>query len=145
MFHTKNRYERLRCTKRLKPGLWHHLAYVFEGSEQRLYIDGVLAARGPSKGGLKDNDFDLFIGAEPNADGEPVDAMTASIDEIRVSTGARYSGKAFKPSREHLKSDPSTHLLLHFDTAFGPFIRDHSGHEAHGKLIGKARCELEER
>jgi hypothetical protein len=122
----------------LNPGEWHHVAGVFDGGELRLYIDGSLKARTTGAGTRKLNTLPLMIGADVNADGDPTSQHSGSLDEVRLSHGARYSGESFTPERRHV-TDEDTRLLLHADAALGPWLHDSSARGAHPRLIRTAR------
>ena len=122
----------------LNPGQWHHVAGVYDGAEVRLYVDGSLSGRATATGARKHNSLPLMIGADVNGNGKRIDPHSGSIDEVRLSKGARYTGEEFSPSRRHT-SDEDTLLLLHADAAMGPWLHDSSGHGAHPTLLGDAR------
>jgi hypothetical protein len=122
----------------LNPGDWHHVAGVFDGGELRLYVDGSLQARTTGAGTRKLNTLPLMIGADVNAEGDPTSQHSGSLDEVRLSHGARYSGESFTPERRHV-ADEDTLLLLHADAALGPWLHDSSPQSAHPRLIGRAR------
>lgn len=121
----------------LAPGGWHHLAGVFDGSEVRTYLDGVLVARKAAEGTRKIRRTPLLIGAEVDGLGEAVDPFTGSVDEVRISSEARYSDERFEPLRR-FEPDPATVLLLHMDVERGAWQFDSSGHAAHGLRLGGA-------
>jgi hypothetical protein len=81
----------------------------------------------------------LFIGADPNHLGRPVDHLKGQIDEVRLSRVARYSKARFKP-KKRFEDDKETLLLLHFDRDLGPYVLDHSSKKAHARRLGNARC-----
>ena len=116
---------------------WHHVAGVYDGSEVRLYIDGRLVANKAGSGKRTTNDLPLMIGADVNRSGEPTSHFKGMIDEVRVSSSARYQGELFTPARWH-KSDDSTMLLYHMDGEIGPWVYDESSNRAHGWIEGEA-------
>ncbi len=116
---------------------WYHIAGVFDGSEVRLYVDGRAVAVAEAPGKRKLNKLPLFIGADPNGNGNPVNHLNGWIDEVRLSTGARYRAD-FEP-RSRSKPDAATLLLFHFDHDLGPFALDHSGSAAHSVRMGNAQ------
>lgn len=118
-------------------GEWAHLAGVFDGSAVRLFVNGQPVGASPASGDRSTNSLPAYIGAEPNRRGEPNDFFAGRIDEVRVSTVARYS-EPFSPTRFHVP-DSNTWLLLHFDRALGPFAPDHSSQGGHAELRGAAR------
>jgi len=123
----------------LETGHWHHVAGVFDGREVRLYVDGRLAASRPGKGRRTTNRHPFYVGADPDRDGRPVDHLEGLVDEVRLSTKARYTGDGFRPPR---RCDPDEHtlLLLHLDRDLGPFVVDASGHGRHPVRLPPATC-----
>ncbi len=106
--------------------VWMHLAAVEEyGKERRLYINGQLVDTEPSKPewfGAKSGP--LKLGA----------TMVGLLGEARVSTVARYD-KNFTP-QFGFKPDEHTLALYHFDEGEGNVLRDSSGNNHHGKIVG---------
>ena len=122
----------------LEPRQWHHLAGVFDGRSVRLYVDGREVASLPGSGERTKNAFPLFIGADPDKNGKPIDHLHGRIDEVRLSSIARYTG-TFEPSR-HTTADEHTLLLFHLDREIGPLIPDSGPHRRHGAITGSGRC-----
>lgn len=120
----------------LKPGRWHHLAGVFDGSQVRLYLDGELVGSRPGEGSRTRGYAPLYVGADPNRSGAPVSFIEGLIDEVRVSKTARYAGEKFKPERR-FEPDGDTLLLLHLDASLGPIAPDHSSGARHAVRHGK--------
>jgi hypothetical protein len=121
----------------LRRGRWQHLAGVHDGSEIRLYLDGSLVASAAATGTRKRNGHPLYIGADTDGRGEPGSFFAGSIDEVRLSRVARYSGDSFAPSRR-FEPDADTLLLLHLDRLVGPLLPDHSPHRRHVLPSGSA-------
>ena len=115
---------------------WTHLAGVFDGSECRLYVNGKLAQVVAGSGERDLNQLPLFVGADPDAFGNPSREFAGQIDEVRLSVGARYT-EEFVPARRHQK-DEQTKLLLNFDQQVGPFVLDASENRASVILLGNA-------
>lgn len=124
----------------VEPGAWHHIAGVFDGIQARLYLDGKLVgwADAPPDQTLKPNDLPLFVGGNMTWDGSVEFPFDGAIDELRISTGARYAGEPFEPTRR-LDADDRTVLLLRLDGGGAPFARDASSHGRHGIGIGEIR------
>ncbi len=101
-------------------GQWAHVAGVFDGKEMRLYVNGTLAATAAASGPRSVNPLPLYIGADPNAKAEPIQFFTGAVDEVRLSTTARYAAN-FTPAAR-FQPDEQTLYLLHCDKAVGPFI-----------------------
>jgi len=77
------------------------------------------------------NVFELLTGTEPFRIGE---GFFGIIDEVRVSKVARYN-KGFTPARR-FEPDADTIALYHFDEGQGDILKDSSGNNHHGKIIG---------
>lgn len=123
---------------RLRTKQWHHVAGVYDEASVRLFIDGKPVASTAGSGRRTTNALPLYIGADPNERGRPVNHLRGFIDEVRVSTVARYRG-AFSPSRRH-RPDAATLLLLHLDRDLGPLTIDSSPHGNHPMRGGNAWC-----
>jgi hypothetical protein len=100
-------------------GLWHHVAFVRDGSEERFYLDGVRvysivwspliansAASGPFAIGA--GQFDYYAGAP-----------LISVDWLRLSNVARYSGPIAPPPVCEPASDAGTLALFLFNDPAG--------------------------
>ena len=119
----------------LQEGVWHHIAGVYDGGAVRLYVDGSLVAATPATGERKTNDLPFVIGGDVNSEGLGARLMKGMLDEVRVSSIARYSGERFERPARHV-ADEDTVLLLHMETALGPWVRDASGRGAHAIKAG---------
>jgi Concanavalin A-like lectin/glucanases superfamily/Calcineurin-like phosphoesterase len=142
--HLDGRYLSAKTKKPLlQTERWYHIAGVYDGGELRLYVDGRLVARQSAKGAGKRtrNRHPLFIGADPNRKGLPVDRLQGRIDDVRLSRGARYAGERVRVPRD-LESDDRTVLLLDFDMQAGALIFDTSPQELRPELRGSARIAL---
>jgi hypothetical protein len=121
-----------------------HLAYVIDDgpvqSEQRLYIDGRLAASKlglPLKSGGTVNDTRkvTYLG------GAPIDMATklgtffeGQLGEVRVSRTARYA-KDFTPPAG-FEADAGTLALYRMNEGQGSKLTDASGNGYHGNIVG---------
>lgn len=103
-------------TNAISATTWHHIAYVWDGVDNHsVYIDGTrginhtasdtAASTGP-----------FYIGEETGGAGRDWDG---NIDELRISTTARYSGASFTAPTAAFTNDSDTVLLLHFDGTDG--------------------------
>ena len=116
----------------MSSGAWHHIAGVYDGSQMRVYLDGVLDGSAMATMTPGNNTTGLRIGKSsflynPNY-------LNGRIDEVRVSNAALYSSN-FTPSA-HLGATSSTKGLWKFD---GQTANDSSGSGAHGSLQGSAQ------
>ena len=122
----------------LEIGRWHHVAGQFDGAQVQLFVDGARIASRAGKGARRVLDLPLLVGADVSKDGSPNSCFPGEIDEVRVSTVARYdAGTRFEPARR-LEGDSSTALLLHMDAELGPWCPDASSRRVHATRLGDA-------
>src|ERR1043165_2247031 len=108
---------------------WNHVAGVYDGSQMRVYLDGVLDGTATATLAPGNNATGFRIGKSsflyyPNY-------FTGRIDEVRVSNAAIYSSN-FTPGA-HLTATSSTRGLWKFD---GQTTNDSSASGANGTLQG---------
>ena len=118
-------------------GGWHHYAYVYDGSQERVYIDGNLEASRSANGDVPDGASSVMVvGAIiRNNNQQLYPSFIGDIDSLRISNTARYSGTSFVPTLGDMTSDASTLLLYNFDNAPGAtVISDESGNGHTGTL-----------
>jgi RHS repeat-associated protein len=108
-------------------GVWHHVAAVFDGSQVRLYVDGVMDTTLSTTNGPASGTSSLKIGRASYAGTN----FGGLIDEARVSNSAVYTSN-FTPST-HLTASSSTKGLWKFD---GQSVADSSGNGNDGTLQG---------
>lgn len=92
---------------------WYHLAVVRSGSTVTLYQNGT-SIGSASYSSTFGNSSNLTIGSD--ASGFYI--MTGYVDEVRISTVARYTGNFTAPTAA-FQNDSSTQLLLHMDGSDG--------------------------
>lgn len=117
---------------------WHHLAMVLDATgtkNVKTYIDGVLAATGPTISGIPDfsNAVNLIIGASSTLSYK----WTGQIDDIR------FWGRALSPSQLQVEmtatiKGPAPDLLAawNFENVSGVNVPDVSGNNHSGTLFG---------
>lgn len=116
----------IRAKERLPQGRWTHLAGVSDGQHVTLYVDGHAAASTNLVGARLSSDKSLFIGARPNGAfntynfSYPLIYWRGSVDDVRVSKGARYQTTFTPPAK--LTRDATTIFTLANDQHFGPFV-----------------------
>ncbi|MEK6334072.1 MAG: LamG-like jellyroll fold domain-containing protein [Acidobacteriota bacterium] len=107
---------------------WHHVAGVFDGSQMRVYLDGVLDGSYSTTSGPASGTSSLKIGRTSLGS-----YFNGLIDEVRLSNAAVYTSN-FTP-QPHLTSSSSTKGLWKFD---GQNPNDSSGNGNNGTLNGGA-------
>lgn len=139
--HIGGKYESAISTTAIPAGQWTHLAGVFDGARMVLYVNGQPAATREATGARATNPLPLYLGANPDAKSKPTQFFTGDLEEVRLSSTARYTG-TFTPSQKHT-SDADTLLLFPCDTMLGPFLPSHSSMARNGvaegtPVLGKA-------
>jgi hypothetical protein len=115
------------------PEQWHHLAVSNDGTTERVFEDGVLAASTASGGvTIADNAGTLYFGR--NVDRGDSVANPYTVADIRLSSGQRYTGN-FVPEPQ-FTNDAMTRALWHLDAGTGSTIPDSSGNGHSGTLLG---------
>ena len=114
---------------------WHHIAYCYDGAQERFYLDGILVDAHPASGAIH-NGLDVAeIGAQPR-EGSIINlGFIGYIDSVRISSVARYSGASFTPAVGDFANDADTQLLYNFnETPGSTTVIDSSGHNLNGIL-----------
>ena len=72
---------------------WHHLAATYDGTNMKIYIDGVLDAQTTASLTIPDSSQNLLIGSNYGASetGSAGGYFAGSLDELRISNSARSS------------------------------------------------------
>ncbi len=136
--HVDGAYTEVMSNSPLDADVWQHVAGVFDGAEIRLYVDGMLVGRADARGTRTRNTHPLVVGGDVDGQGRSISCIDGSMDDVRLSTVARYAGDAVEPPTS-MVADDDTRLLLRFDAVLGPFAADRSGREAHATLTRGAR------
>lgn len=106
-------------------GAWRHLAWVRQGSEARLYIDGTLQASWPSQASCVSDvaDSTMCIGmARFNITCCPSPAYPSflgDLDWIHVRAGAHYTADFVPPRECEVQPSADSRLLLRFNEPSG--------------------------
>lgn len=113
---------------------WHHIAYVYDGSEQRIYLDGNLVGLTTGSGSISNSNSGApFVGALIR--GSLIPSFQGYMDTLRISDIARYSGASFTAPTGDFATDANTQLLYNFNEASGsPTAVDSSGFGRDGTL-----------
>ncbi len=137
--HLGNKYvSAIAATDQVIPaGKWTHVAGVFDGQEMRLYVDGKVAATVAASGARSTNVLPMYIGADPDAKSLPTQFFTGSVDEVRLSTNARYR-EEFTPAARFSRDD-QTLYLFHCDAEIGPFVPSDSAGNRYATKSGQPK------
>jgi len=104
-------------------GSWHHVAFVRNGSDFDIYVDGTSDASTTISGSVPTSSKNFNIGTDNGTNAE----FNGHIDEVRISDTARYT-TGFTPSTTAFTNDANTLLLLHMDgTDADTDFRDDNG------------------
>ncbi|MBI4174141.1 MAG: hypothetical protein HY517_00725, partial [Candidatus Aenigmarchaeota archaeon] len=71
-------------TVQVNDSAWHHVAGTYDGSNQRLYVDGVLQDTDARTGTIGNSEEELCIGAFCNGNVNPGFGFNGTIDEVRI-------------------------------------------------------------
>lgn len=124
----------------------YHLALVWDGTRQQLFVDGK-GTSNETKGSANQCGISgALLGCVWLND--PPSGMKyffgGKIDEVRVSNVARYRENFTPPSRgTRFTSDQNTLALYHFDEGQGNVLKDSSGNNHHGKIVGPKWVKVE--
>jgi len=104
---------------------WVHIAGSFDGTNVRFFINGVCRATTtvPSQNpnGIAVNNNDWYVGRAAGSS----ERFTGIIDEVRISSYARYTADFTVPS-DAFTSDTYTCALWHFEEGTGTTVDDSS-------------------
>lgn len=129
------RYTSAIATDALPAGQWAHVAGVYDGKALTLYVNGKPAATTPAAGKRGTNPLPCYIGANPDARSAPTQFFTGSLDEVRISSSARYAAE-FAPAAVHTRDDQTVYLF-HCDEVIGPFLPSDTTAQGYGTFSGK--------
>jgi hypothetical protein len=121
----------------MQPCQWHHLAYCYDGAQERIYVDGqlVISRSGTGLVGNATSGSVASVGAILRTEGFVQPGFRGLIDTLRISSVPRYVGTAFVPPLGDLPADTSTLLLYSFNEPAGSMsIADSSGLGRNGEL-----------
>ncbi len=97
----------------IDPGVWHHIALVYDGSELRYYVDGELVDSAEETGDIPDYDGRTVIGAMDRISFRS--SMLGLIDSLRISNSARYSGTSVPFQRGDFDVDADSIMVFNFN------------------------------
>ncbi|HEU4796378.1 MAG TPA: LamG-like jellyroll fold domain-containing protein, partial [Pyrinomonadaceae bacterium] len=125
LFQSHNTYTTAIGTTTITTGVWHHVAGVYDGSQMRAYLDGVLNGSVSTANGPASGTGGFYIGRFSYSFNPYY--FGGLIDEVRVSAAALYTSN-FTPG---LGPGSNVRGLWKFD---GQTANDFSGNSNHGTL-----------
>lgn len=113
---------------------WHHLVYVYNGTQDLFYADGSLIASRTASGPISNAPGGSVLGSRFR-DGGITESVVGYLDSFRMSSTARYSGTSFIPPVGDMTNDANTLMLFNFNEAVGSTVlNDLSGNGHDGQL-----------
>ncbi len=103
----------------LASGEWTHVAFTFDGTTRRLYVDGVLDAEELAAGDVGVNGFDLGIGAEVAPGHSNRFEFEGLISELRIWSVARSQAEIRRTFIQQISTDePNLVAAFGFDGSY---------------------------
>ncbi len=127
LYQSHNQYTTAIGSTTVTTNVWHHVAGVFDGSQMRVYLDGVLDGSLSTANGPASGTSPLNIGKSTYTSYY----FGGLIDEVRLAAAALYSTN-FTPA---FSIGFNTRAFWKFD---GQTTNDFSGNANHGTLQGNA-------
>jgi hypothetical protein len=101
----------------LSPGVWHHIAAVYDGVYKYIYVNGALAAAEAVTGFLAVNDQPVRLGANSERPNRQFDGL---LDEVRIWNTARSAAEIYDAMYRRLTGDePGLVTYFNFDARHG--------------------------
>jgi hypothetical protein len=129
-------------TSPLQIGSWTHVALTYDGSEHKLYVNGILESNPTDTSGLAFGASEPWtLGARLDGTGTAVDFWDGQIDELRIwsvaRTEAEIQGNRCGPL-DGSEADLLGYWPLEPSTPAGAEFNDASGNGNHGATVGGA-------
>lgn len=114
---------------------WHHVAYVYDGAEERTYLDGGLIFARPAAGNVANGDASLMSVGAMARDAGIRQGFSGYVRALRISSVARYAGQQVTVPKSPFTSGAGTEINFDF-TEISPAgtVRDLSGNGHDGTL-----------
>lgn len=138
----------LRANVNLPLNRWHHIAYVYNGSQEAVYVNGSREVVRSASGDIRDypRTFDNppafnegYGGFGSYRRGPLTSSFEGVIDSFRISTVARYSGESFLPGMPgDFQFDGSTSSLFNFNEPTSSSLVSGQGSGAFTGQVGGA-------
>lgn len=103
-------------------GVCHAVAISWDGTNVRAYIDGTLKKTVAQSASQNNTASVMYVGHSNGSE-----TLNGTIDEIRFSDTARYTGASYTLPTTKFSTDGNTKILWHFDAGSGSSATDSSG------------------
>lgn len=115
------------------PDTWYHLAAVKSGSDLKIYLNGTQVGSTLPLTGITflNSSASLMLGAAGTGSAHP---FIGSLDEVRISSTARWTSNFTPPAGEYAH-DSATRLLLHFSQKEHADQREQTGHKPSAQIL----------
>jgi hypothetical protein len=109
------------CGGVLTPGVWHHVAGSYNGSQFVLYLDGAVVTSVPLSGAMKANNQALYLGNQSSG----TRAFHGSLDEVRIWNRALSAAEiAANRNAELAGSETGLVAYYRFNEGTGQLLTD---------------------
>ena len=114
---------------------WHHVAYVYDGAEERTYLDGQQIFARQAAGNVANGDASLMSVGALARDGGIRQGFSGYVRALRISSVARYVGQQLTVPKTPFASGAGTEINFDF-TEISPTgtVLDLSGNGHDGTL-----------
>ena len=115
-------------------GAWHHVAWTYDQSSSRLFLDGALLGIVAHDEAMAPSEGPTTIGQWENGDDIVFEWWGSRVDEVHISSTSRYEA-SFTPARR-FEPDGDTVWLAHMDEGEGVSVGDASAYGHVATLTG---------
>ena len=119
-----------------------HVAGCRNGKTNLIFVNGKRQRQELAMAGFGASSEVFWLGAVHYANSPPTAPFPGTIDEVRISSIARYT-EDFTPQRR-FEPDEYTMALYHFDEGSGDVLKDSSGNGHDGKIVGAKWVRVDE-
>jgi hypothetical protein len=119
--------------------VWHHAAATFDGSNFRIYLDGVLDGTTPTTTVPRSDSIQPFaIGTAMNSTSVAEGAFLGQLDEVRVWARALSASEIAANMHVPISSNVDLRGRWGLDQVIGTAATDSTANVNHGTLVGNA-------
>ena len=117
---------------------WYHVAGVYDGTEQKIYVNGILEATSTSQSGVIDY-ADSWLAIGMYKDDNENFSIDGTVDEVRIWSTAKTE-EEIRESMCSKLSGNEEELVAYYrlDNLAGEEVRDYGPNELHGQMMDMA-------